>query len=90
MHPGPSCRRPGLSAGRHIGDRDLEVRAKAVKFPGAKNLRTGLKTFRRSRDSRRKPRFRPASGALLAGAGGVGLERADALGERSTALGEAG
>src|SRR6476620_7985686 len=33
--PGTIMPTAGLSAGRHIGARDLEVRAKGVKFPGA-------------------------------------------------------
>ena len=33
--PGTIMQTAGLSAGQHIGDRDLEVQAKAVKFSGA-------------------------------------------------------
>ena len=86
MHPGPSCRRPDFSAGWHIGDRDLEVRAKAVKFSGA----PGPENLTPVTPLAKETAFSARLCALLAGAGGVGLERADALGKRSTALGESG
>src|SRR3954462_1451316 len=58
-------------------------------FEAPKILKEAPKTLRPPRNSaagRVSGRLR----ALLAGAGGVGLQRPDALGERSTALGQDG
>ena len=54
--PGTIMPTAGLSAGRRIGARDLEVRAEGVKFPGA----LGPENLAGSCNSPGRPPFRPA------------------------------